>query len=162
MKPREVAKVDERIASLRDAYEAASLLSYAQGFALLSEASKQYKYDIHLDRVAKIWRGGCIIRAASLGAMAEAFRANPSLLHLMADETLGGRIAARLPALRETVRWAIGEELPVPAFMAALAYADSLRAPHLPLNLVQAQRDAFGAHGFERIDEPGTFHAHWE
>lgn len=149
------------IAQTRRALYAAMLLTYAQGFAQLTAASQAYQYNLDLAAVARIWRGGCIIRSALLEPIREAYQKQPDLLHLMVDARLGKAVDERLPDLRDVVQLASGLCLPVPALMATLGYIDSLRSTHLPANLIQAQRDYFGAHTYERVDQRGVFHTQW-
>jgi len=140
---------------------AAIILTYAQGFAQLAAASKAYAYNLDLSAVARIWRGGCIIRSSLLEPISDAYHRQPALLHLLLDQTLGKAVSERLTDLRSVVQVAAGLSLPVPAFMATLAYIDSLRSTRLPANLIQAQRDYFGAHTYERVDQRGVFHTQW-
>lgn len=140
---------------------AASILTYAQGFAQLTGASKAYAYNLDVSVVARIWRGGCIIRSKLLEPIRDAFQQHPDLLHLLLDQALGETVTERLNDLRGLVLTAAGIGLPVPALMATLAYIDSLRSTHLPANLIQAQRDYFGAHTYERVDRRGEFHTQW-
>ncbi len=149
------------IAGARRGLYASIILTYAQGFAQLAAASKAYGYNLDLSAVARIWRGGCIIRSKLLEPIRSAYRQHPDLLHLMLDPTLGEAISARLPDLHGVVQTMASMSLPAPAFMATLAYIDSLRAIHLPANLTQAQRDYFGAHTYERVDQRGVFHTQW-
>jgi 6-phosphogluconate dehydrogenase len=146
---------------LRDAYHVATILTYAQGMALLYRASQAYGYDLNLEVVARLWRGGCIIRSGLLNPIAPAYAANRELSHLLLDETLGGIVRQKQAALRAIVRLATDLGLSIPAFSSSLVYYDGIREPRLPLNLVQAQRDYFGAHGYERVDATGTFHTSW-
>ncbi len=145
----------------RRALYAATILTYAQGFAQLQAASDAYKYNLDLSAVARIWRGGCIIRSRVLEPIRVAYQRQPALSHLVLDETLGNAVAERLDDLRSIVQTAAGLSIPAPAFMNSLAYIDSLRSTHLPANLVQAQRDFFGAHTYERVDQRGVFHTQW-
>lgn len=145
----------------RRALYAAILLTYAQGFAQLAAASQAYRYNLDLSAVARIWRGGCIIRSRMLEPIRDAFQNKPNLLHLVLDPTLGKAVDDRLADLRSLVQVASGMSLPVPGCMASLGYIDSLRATHLPANLIQAQRDYFGAHTYERVDQRGVFHTQW-
>ncbi len=145
----------------RGALYAAMILTYAQGFAQLAEASQAYQYHLDLATVARIWRGGCIIRSQLLEPIRTAYRRQPALLHLALDPTLGEAVEACLPDLRAVIQSASSLGLPMPAFMASLAYFDSLRSTHLPANLIQAQRDYFGAHTYERVDQRGVFHTAW-
>ncbi|HMQ16171.1 MAG TPA: NADP-dependent phosphogluconate dehydrogenase [Phycisphaerae bacterium] len=148
-------------AAARGALYVASVLAYGQGLALLRAASKAHGYDLQLEQVVKVWRGGCIIRAALLEDIRAAYRRDADLPDLVIDPALGAKVAPRVADLRSVVQAAIGAGLAVPGLSAALGYVDALRAARLPLNLVQAQRDYFGAHTYERIDEPGVFHTHW-
>src|SRR5262249_43482900 len=141
----------------KQALYVASILSYAQGLDLLRHASKAYDYGIDLANVAKIWRGGCIIRASFLEDIRAAYSANSELVNLVADARVAERVKAGLPGLRWVLRNAIEMGIPTPALSASLAYIESLRTGPLPTNLIQAQRDFFGAHTYERVDQPGTF-----
>ena len=150
------------IDAVRQALYASKISAYAQGMALLRMASDEYKYDLKLGEVAAIWRAGCIIRARFLNLITEAFTRDAKLANLMLDDTLGKAVADRLPAWRHVVQTAIGLGIPVPAFSGSLAYYDSYRSERLPANLIQAQRDLFGAHTYERVDKAGIFHSNWE
>jgi 6-phosphogluconate dehydrogenase len=152
---------DQIIEQARRGLYAATILTYAQGFAQLDAASKAYGYNLDLSAVARIWRGGCIIRSRLLEPIRNAYRQHPDLLHLMLNETLGEAVAERINDLRGVAQTAAGLGIPAPAFMATLAYIDSLRSTHLPANLIQAQRDFFGAHTYERVDQRGVFHTQW-
>jgi len=149
------------IEQIRRGLYAAIIMTYAQGMAQLRSASQEYGYDLNLSDVARIWRGGCIIRSALLEPIREAYKKHPQLLNLLLDETLGKAVSERIIDLRTVAQTAIGLGVPVPGFTAALAYYDSLRAERLPANLIQAQRDYFGAHTYERVDERGVFHTEW-
>jgi 6-phosphogluconate dehydrogenase len=148
--------------SLEKALEAAFLLTYGQGLALLREASNRHGYGLDLEAVARIWRGGCIIRAALLEDLRSAFHLRPELPNLLLDRSLGERLGARREALAQAVGLAARLGIPAPGLMAALAYFDAWRSARLPTNLVQAQRDYFGSHRYERIDAEGSFHTEWE
>jgi 6-phosphogluconate dehydrogenase len=152
---------DELIRSVRGALYAAMILTYSQGFSQLSAASKAYQYNLDLSTIGRIWRGGCIIRSALLEPIVSAYHNQPNLRHLLLDESLGNAVITRLADLQHVVQTAVQLSIPVPAFMASLAYYDSLRATHLPANLIQAQRDYFGAHTYERVDQRGVFHTQW-
>jgi 6-phosphogluconate dehydrogenase len=154
-------KREELTGHIRGALYAAIIVSYAQGFEQLAEASKVYQYNLDLSTVARIWRGGCIIRSALLEPIRSAYKRDPGLPHLLLDAELGEAVFKRLDDLRLVVQTAAGLSLPAPSFMAALAYYDSLRSTHLPANLIQAQRDYFGAHTYERVDRRGVFHTQW-
>ena len=149
------------IDAARQALYASKITSYAQGMAMLRLASKEYGYGINPGDVAKIWRAGCIIRAALLGEIRDAFGRDPSLVNLLLDPAFRDAIAARQDAWREVVRTAVALGIPVPAMSAALAYYDAYRSARLPANLTQAQRDFFGAHTYRRVDRDGVFHTDW-
>ena len=151
----------EFIGRLRNALYAAVILTYAQGMAQLRAASSSCGYGFPLETVARIWRGGCIIRAAVLENIRAAFERKPALENLLIDPQLGGEVARRRGDLKEVVCEAVGTGSPVPGLMASLSYLDSFRSDWLPANLIQAQRDYFGAHTYERIDEKGVFHTQW-
>jgi 6-phosphogluconate dehydrogenase len=146
---------------LRGALRAALILTYAQGMAQLRAASAAYEYGLSLEMVARIWRGGCIIRSALLNDIRAAYQRNPDLENLLLDPDLGSETAACSEDLREVVCEAAGAGIPLPAMMASLGYLDSIRSDWLPANLIQAQRDYFGAHTYERIDRKGVFHTRW-
>jgi 6-phosphogluconate dehydrogenase len=155
------ASRDDLINSTRQALYAAKITSYAQGMALLQLASQEYKYDIDLAEVAKIWRAGCIIRAALLSDVRNAFSRNPGLVNLMLDDSFANALASGQQALREVVQTAVAAGIPVPALGSSLAYYDAYRSARLPANLTQGQRDFFGAHTYRRIDRDGVFHTDW-
>ncbi|MFQ3593921.1 MAG: NADP-dependent phosphogluconate dehydrogenase, partial [Gemmataceae bacterium] len=150
------------IEQAKQALRLASLLAYAQGLDLLRHASAAYGYGVDLEQVAKIWRGGCIIRAALLEEIRAAYKSRPDLIHLLLDDKIAQVAKQTLPSLRWLLRTTIDMGIPTPCFSAALNYLESLRCGRLPTNLTQAQRDFFGAHSYERIDREGTFHTHWE
>jgi 6-phosphogluconate dehydrogenase len=129
---------------------------------MLKMASDELGYGFNLGEIATIWRGGCLIRAGLLEEIRVAFQREPDLPNLLLDEELGRAVADRLPAWRHVVQTAVGMGIPVPAFSVSLAYYDSYRSERLPANLIQAQRDFFGAHTYERVDKPGVFHSSWE
>jgi 6-phosphogluconate dehydrogenase len=147
---------------LKNALYASMIATYAQGLALLHTASSTYAYNLDLEAVARIWRGGCIIRAALLEDIGNAYKAKPDLANLLMDPHLGQEFLSREANLREVVKVAVTLGLPAPALMATLGYFDAYRSAVLPANLIQAQRDFFGAHHYERFDAPGSFHAEWE
>jgi len=154
---------DEYIPRLKNALHAATVMAYAQGFAQLSHASEVYGYGLDLGAVARIWRGGCIIRAALLEEFRAAFAESPRLDNLLKDPRMAEEVSARVDDLRLIVGSAARSGIPSGAFMSALSYYDALRSSWLPANLIQAQRDYFGAHRYMRVDEPGTdFHTEWE
>jgi 6-phosphogluconate dehydrogenase len=152
---------DRLIDMVRDALYASKVSTYAQGMSLLAIASKEYGYHLDLAEIARIWKGGCIIRAALLDDIRAAYRRKPDLPNLLVDPAFRDEVAARDGSWREAVAVAVRLGVPVPAFTASLSYFDSYRRESLPANLIQAQRDYFGAHTYERVDRPGTFHTEW-
>jgi 6-phosphogluconate dehydrogenase len=153
---------DALIQDLRDALYAAKICSYAQGFALLRAASQEYDYNLNYGELARIWRGGCIIRAAFLNDIRAAFERNPDLPNLLMDAEFGQAVQQRQGALRRVIQTAVMNGVPCLAFSSALAYFDAYRTARLPANLTQAQRDYFGAHTYRRIDKEGSFHTEWQ
>ncbi|QBR00423.1 NADP-dependent phosphogluconate dehydrogenase [Paraburkholderia pallida] len=149
------------IEAVRRALYFSKVISYAQGFAQLRAASDEYKWDLQYGTIAKIFRAGCIIRARFLQKIMDAYAKNPQLDNLLLDPYFRDIAANYQAALREVVIQAVSAGVPVPAFSSAVAYFDGYRSERVPANLVQAQRDFFGAHTFERIDKPGSFHADW-
>jgi len=153
---------EQFLARLQNALYAAIITTYAQGLALLKKASETYAYDLNLEAVVRIWRGGCIIRASLLEEIRQAYVATPDLANLLLDPHLGRAFMDRQKDLREVVKAAIDLGLPAAGLAVSLAYFDAYRSAQLPANLIQAQRDFFGAHTYERLDLPGTFHTAWE
>jgi 6-phosphogluconate dehydrogenase len=149
-------------AQLHRALFAAMIITYAQGLSLLVVASHKYTYQLDFEAVARIWRGGCIIRAALLEDICAAFRARCDLPNLLLDPNLSHKVITHQEDLRQVVCQAAGLGVPAPGLMASLSYLDAYRSAWLPANLIQAQRDYFGAHTYERIDAKGTFHTAWE
>jgi 6-phosphogluconate dehydrogenase len=151
------------IASVRDALYASKIISYAQGFVQLGAASKLYNWNLNFEDIASIWRGGCIIRARFLNRITEAYRNDPALKNLILAPYFRDILLRSQANWRLAIQTAIGYGVAVPSFSAALAYFDSYRAERLPANLLQAQRDYFGAHTYERIDKPEGefFHTEW-
>jgi len=146
---------------LRDALVAARVCSYAQGMALIAAGSAEYHWNIDLAEMARIWKGGCIIRAKLLDPVRQAFTADPSLANLLVDPAIAADLQRAAAGWRRVVSAAASSGIAVPALAASLAYFDSYTTARLPQNLTQAQRDAFGAHKFERIERPGFVHADW-
>jgi 6-phosphogluconate dehydrogenase len=153
---------DTFLAQLRRALYAAMMITYAQGLALLVVASDKYGYHLDLEAVARIWRGGCIIRAALLEDIRAAFHARPTLPNLLLDPNFSSKVLEHQEDLRQVVCQAAESGMPAPGLMVSLGYLDAYRSAWLPANLIQAQRDYFGAHTYERIDAKGTFHTEWE
>jgi 6-phosphogluconate dehydrogenase len=147
--------------AVRDALYASKICSYAQGLSLLRAASQEYGYELDLSAIARIWRAGCIIRATLLNDIMNAFARDRALPNLLLDSQFSGAVAEAQDGWRYALKSAIELGVPMPAMSASLAYYDSYRSERLPANLIQAQRDFFGAHTFERIDKSGTFHAAW-
>ncbi|MFF3500154.1 NADP-dependent phosphogluconate dehydrogenase [Streptomyces sp. NPDC003247] len=140
---------------------ASKVIAYDQGWKMIQDAAGEYGWKIDLGAVAGIWRGGCIIRASFLDRIRTAYAADPELVSLLAEERFATEIAEAQVPWRETVASAARRGIPVPAFSAALAHYDTLRADRLPAALLQGQRDYFGAHTYRRTDRPGVFHTHW-
>jgi len=149
------------VEDIRQALLASKIVSYAQGFMLLAEAAKEYKWDLNYGSIAMMWRAGCIIRSVFLGKIKEAFDRNAKLTNLLVDPYFAAEVAQAGPGWRRAVGAGVANGIPLPAMSAALAYFDGYRSGRLPANLLQAQRDYFGAHTYERIDKPGTFHTEW-
>jgi 6-phosphogluconate dehydrogenase len=150
------------LTQLGRALYAAMIITYAQGLVLLVVASNKYEYLLNLEAVPRIWRGGCIIRAALLEDICAAFHARPELPNLLLDPNLSHKIMEHQEDLRQVVCQAAELGVPAPGLMVSLGYLDAYRSAWLPANLIQAQRDYFGAHTYERIDAKGTFHTVWE
>ncbi|MDG0025631.1 NADP-dependent phosphogluconate dehydrogenase [Trinickia sp. Y13] len=149
------------VEAVRRALYLSKVISYAQGFAQLRAASQEYGWDLDFGGIAKIFRAGCIIRARFLQKITDAYAHDPALENLLLDPYFRQVSESYQAALREIVAAAVTAGVPVPAFASAIAYFDGYRSERLPANLVQAQRDFFGAHTFERIDREGSFHADW-
>jgi 6-phosphogluconate dehydrogenase len=152
---------DAFIEAVRRALYFSKVISYAQGFAQLAAASQEYGWNLDFGTIAKIFRAGCIIRARFLQKITDAYRSDPRLPNLLLDPYFRTISENYQSALRDVVVSAVTAGVPVPAFASAIAYFDGYRAERLPANLIQAQRDFFGAHTFERVDKEGSFHAHW-
>jgi 6-phosphogluconate dehydrogenase len=146
---------------LHDALYAARVCAYAQGMALIRAGSDRYSWNIDLAEIGRIWKAGCIIRARLLDPVRHAFGTQPALVNLLLDPALGDAVEAAQAGWRRTIARAASAGLPLGAHAAALSYFDSYRAARLPQNLTQAQRDAFGAHTYERVDRAGAVHSEW-
>ena len=153
----------EMVNAIRDALYASKIISYAQGYMLMREAAKTYGWELNYGGIALMWRGGCIIRSRFLGNIRDAFERNPQLGNLLLDDFFIDAITEALPGWRKAVGCAISLGVPVPAFSSALSFYDGYRSERLPANLLQAQRDYFGAHTYERLDKPRGeyFHTNW-
>ena len=153
---------NELVALLEQALYFSVITAYAQGMALMQAASKAHKYSLKPKEIAGIWRGGCIIRAALLDNIQAAFSTEPDLVNLMMDSAIASKLVETQKGLRSVLKKGIEAGLPLAAMMNALSYYDTYRSAWLPANLVQAQRDNFGAHTYERTDREGTFHTKWK
>jgi 6-phosphogluconate dehydrogenase len=160
-KPVAVDNKEEWIERIRQALYASKICSYAQGFAQMRAASEAYGWNLDYGAIAKIFRGGCIIRARFLQNIMEAYERDPDLANLLLDPYFRDVVERYQDAWRQVVTLAVQSGIPTPAFSAALAYFDSYRMERLPANLLQAQRDYFGAHTYQRIDKEGVFHTNW-
>ena len=151
------------IEAIRKALYASKIISYAQGYTLMRTAAKTHGWNLNYGGIALMWRGGCIIRSVFLGKIKEAYDKNPDLANLLLDDYFAETIKGLVPAWREVVAYAVKAGIPMPAFSSALNYFDGYTTAALPANLLQAQRDYFGAHTYERIDQPrGQFyHTNW-
>lgn len=154
---------DMFLSDLKEALYASKIVSYAQGYALMMEAGREYKWDLNYGGIALMWRGGCIIRSAFLGKIKEAFDRNPALNNLLLDPFFMEKVQKSQTGWRNVVATAVKNGIPVPAMASALNYYDGYRCERLPANLLQAQRDYFGAHTYERTDRPRGefFHTNW-
>ena len=152
---------DQLIDAARKALYASKITSYAQGLGMMKIASDEYKYDLQMGEIAKVWRAGCIIRASLLSDITNAYRGNPGLVNLLLDDAFREAVENRQEQWRFFVQTAVGMGIPVLASSASLAYFDAYRSDRLPANLTQGQRDYFGAHTYRRIDKEGVFHTEW-
>jgi 6-phosphogluconate dehydrogenase len=153
---------DLLVKRLGRALYAAVIMTYGQGMAQLQKATETYGYELDLSVVAQIWRGGCIIRSGLLDTIMASFQKSPDLFNLLLDPELGGRVTERQSDLRHIIATAAAWGIPIPGFMVSLAYFDAYRSARLPANLIQAQRDYFGAHTYKRVDAKGVFHTEWQ
>ncbi|MFD5541555.1 NADP-dependent phosphogluconate dehydrogenase [Streptomyces sp. NPDC127079] len=159
--PLSATEADRFASRVEHALYASKVIAYDQGWTMIQDAAAEYGWKIDLGAVARIWRGGCIIRASFLDRIRAAYRADPDLVSLLAEGEFAKEIADAQVPWRETVASATRRGVPVPAFSAALAHYDTLRADRLPAALLQGQRDYFGAHAYRRTDREGTFHTLW-
>jgi 6-phosphogluconate dehydrogenase len=160
--PKFVGNREQLIDFAEKALYASKITSYAQGFALLRLASKEYYFGFNYADIARIWRAGCIIRASLLDDIVAAFEHEPELLNLLLNDVFRKVVLESQSAWREVVKTAIDLGIPMMATSASLAYFDAYRSERLPANLIQAQRDYFGAHTYRRMDKEGVFHTKWE
>ncbi|MGB7156669.1 MAG: NADP-dependent phosphogluconate dehydrogenase [Tepidisphaeraceae bacterium] len=152
---------DNLIDDVRSALYCSKICSYAQGFAMLAAADKEYGFGLKTGEIARVWKAGCIIRAVFLNDITKSFNEQPDLPNLLLAPRFRDAVGKRQEAWRRIVSLGIAQGIPLPAFGASLAYFDSYRSERLPANLIQAQRDFFGAHTYERTDKPGVFHTEW-
>ncbi|HYM10783.1 MAG TPA: NADP-dependent phosphogluconate dehydrogenase [Bryobacterales bacterium] len=155
------AKRDVFLKSLSQGFYLSMLACYAQGMVMLEEASKEYNYGLNLTEIARIWKGGCIIRSKLLDPIKKAYKKNPALPNLLVDKTFSRMVNRYSRGLRQVVQAAAKTGVPALAYCATLGYIDSYRSELLPANLLQAQRDYFGAHTYQRLDKEGVFHTEW-
>lgn len=151
----------ELVEKIREALYFSKIMSYAQGFAQLRVASKEFDWDLPFGEIAKIWRAGCIIRARFLQKITDAYDKNPEIENLLLDDYFVEITKKYQQSVRDVVALAVQAGVPIPTFSSAIAYFDSYRAERLPANIIQAQRDYFGAHTYERVDKEGIFHYSW-
>ena len=152
---------NDLVQAVREALYASKITSYAQGMALLREADKEYDWNLNYGEIARIWKGGCIIRAKFLDLIKQAYQRNANLPNLLVDKEFSKAVVSRQDNWRKVIKIAVELGVPAPAMSGSLAYFDSYRRERLPANLIQAQRDYFGAHTYERVDKPGSFHTEW-
>jgi 6-phosphogluconate dehydrogenase len=160
----EPAKMDkEKLEKMsEEALYFAFVITYAQGLHQLAEASEEYGYQLDLGTIAKIWRAGCIIRARLLADITRAYQADPDLTNLLLDPSFSENIRGTLDSVRALVSYGAENGIPLPGLSNSLTYFDAYTSGRLPLNLIQAQRDFFGSHTYERTDREGIFHTEWE
>ncbi|QOW11836.1 NADP-dependent phosphogluconate dehydrogenase [Kaistella flava (ex Peng et al. 2021)] len=152
----------ESIEKLEQAFYFSMVSAYAQGMHLLDQANVEFKYNLNLDVIAKIWRGGCIIRSEFLEDIYAAYKNNPKLAHLFLDDSIHKSLVKSIPGIRNVVSEAVLSGIAVPTYSVALSYFDNVRSEEMPANLIQAQRDFFGSHTYELKGKEGVFHTDWE
>ena len=152
---------DQLVKSLEEALYFSTIVAYAQGMHLLSQASKEYGYNLKMDRIALIWRGGCIIRSAFLEDIHQAYKSDSGLQHLLLDKGIQKKVSTLVPGMRSIVSSAVNSGISLPAYTAAISYFDSFKSERMPSNIIQAHRDYFGAHTYELIGKEGVFHTQW-
>lgn len=152
---------DKLVQALEESLYFCTIIAYAQGMHLLSQASKEFGYELKMDKIALIWRGGCIIRSTFLEDIYQAYKRDSSLEHLLLDKDIAAKVNGTLAGIRTVVSSAAANGISIPGFAASLSYFDAIRSKRMPSNLIQAQRDFFGAHTYERNDKEGVFHTQW-
>lgn len=155
------ADQEKSIKALEEALYFSMVIAYAQGMHLLTQASKEFGYELRMDQIALIWRGGCIIRSTFLEDIHQAYKKDNQLPHLLLDSGIAAKVNGAVAGMRQIVSTATANGIAIPAHTASLSYFDAFRSERMPLNVVQAQRDYFGAHTYERIDKEGVFHTQW-
>lgn len=155
------ADKEKMVAQIHDALYSAIIISYAQGLAMLQHASAERKMEIPLQDVVRIWRGGCIIRSLFLEVLLGVYKKHPAIRNILLDKKVAAIIKKKQKGLRKTVQLAASAKIPVAGFMSALSYLDAYSTERMPTNLIQAQRDFFGAHTYQRVDKEGVFHTDW-
>jgi len=155
------ANKEKLIIQLHDTLYTASLIAYAQGLTMLHKASSEHQMDIPLKDVVRIWRGGCIIRSAQLEIFTAAYKKNPMLSNILLDKKIAAILKKKQAGFRKMVQQYAAAKIPAAALMSALAYLDAYTSGRMATNLIQAQRDYFGAHTYQRTDKEGTFHTEW-
>ncbi|WP_269623045.1 NADP-dependent phosphogluconate dehydrogenase [Prochlorococcus marinus] len=161
VKTTDLGSLSDGMAPIMDAVVLSTIASYAQGMEILRLASLEYNYNLNMTSIAQIWKGGCIIRSTLLNRIQDAYHQNPELPNLLIDPWFASQIQQRLAGLTKVVSIAAQSGIPVPCFSSTLDYINSYRTSRLPQNLVQAMRDCFGSHTYERIDKSGSFHTEW-
>lgn len=159
--PVQITPDDAFMKALEESFYFSMIMIYAQGLHLLSKASVEFSYQLNLEKIARIWRGGCIIRAAFLDIICKAFEKDAALQHLLLDAEVSALVKQSVPAARQTIGALMAAGISVPAYSTSLNYFEALRSEQMPSNLIQAQRDYFGAHTFELIGKEGVFHNDW-
>ena len=148
--------------ALEEAFYFNMIITYAQGIHMLTRASAEFNYGLNLAEIAKIWRGGCIIRSALLPDFYKVYKKNPQLPNMLLDKRIARMIRNKEKKLRTIIKQATALKIPIPGLSSALAYFDAYCSSDLPTNLIQAQRDFFGAHMYQRVDKLGMFHNEWQ
>ena len=154
-------KREELVAELENALAFCFVVAYAQGLSMIAKASTELKMEIPLPSVVQVWKAGCIIRSTLLGNFTNAFKLNPQLANLLLDKEIATLLKNREASLRKIINAAVNSKIPLPGMMSTLGYYDSYCSERMSTNLIQAQRDLFGAHTYQRIDKPGSFHTEW-
>lgn len=153
---------EKLLLQVQDALHTATIISYAQGLTMLQKASAERKMDIPMHAVVNIWRGGCIIRSSFLEVLSAVYKKQPQLSNILLDKKVAALIKKKQRGLRKTIQLCAASKIPAAALMSALAYLDAYSSERLPTNIIQAQRDYFGAHTYQRLDKEGSFHTEWE